>query len=149
MPARGSKMPRKKELAINALLTKGTIEGAAAACGLHKRTLRRWMRDPEFETAYRAARSQVLQQTIGLLSRASINAVALLLIAMNDEKTPIKHRLYAARSILEFAFRGTEVMQAIPVALDNEPILSQEEVLAAFRRSVGTGGAAAPPPPAA
>src|SRR5260370_23002489 len=52
----GGKFGRKKEEAIAALLTQRNIEEAAKVAGIGANTLLRWLKVPEFQTAYREAR---------------------------------------------------------------------------------------------
>jgi len=55
MVGHGAKFGRKKEEAIAALLTQRNIEEAARTAGVGTQTLLRWLKVPEFETAYREA----------------------------------------------------------------------------------------------
>ena len=67
MVGHGSKFERKQEEAIAALLTQRTVEEAARTAGIGTNTLLRWMKTPEFDSAYRAAR----RAAFGNLSRGS------------------------------------------------------------------------------
>jgi hypothetical protein len=57
-PGRG-KCPRQAEAAIAALLAEPTIEAAARKAGISESTLLRWLQEPAFKAAFRAARRQV------------------------------------------------------------------------------------------
>jgi hypothetical protein len=65
------KLGRKKEEAIVALVSQRSIEDAARACNIPVRTLYRWLKDPEFDAAYRAARRQAYGQSISRLQQGS------------------------------------------------------------------------------
>lgn len=52
----GTKIGRKQEDAIAALLTQPTLAEAARQTGVGEKTLRRWQQDPSFQSAYREAR---------------------------------------------------------------------------------------------
>ena len=52
----GSKFTRKKEEAIAALLIQRNVEEAARVAGIGTQTLLRWLKIPEFQTAYWEAR---------------------------------------------------------------------------------------------
>jgi hypothetical protein len=52
MKGHGAKYERKKEEAIVALLTQKNIEEAARSIGIGSATLLRWLKDPDFDTAY-------------------------------------------------------------------------------------------------
>jgi hypothetical protein len=69
MAGHGSKLDRKQEEAIAALLTHRNIEEAAGAAGIGARTLLRWLKIPEFQAAYRQARfRQPTARLAGMLS---------------------------------------------------------------------------------
>ena len=68
MTGHGAKFGRQKEEAIVALLTHRTIEEAARAVNVSTKTLLRWQKEPEFDSAYRAARSLAVFR----LRRASV-----------------------------------------------------------------------------
>jgi hypothetical protein len=73
-----SKLRRKTEAAVAALLTEPTHAAAAARAGVAESTLHRWLRRPEFQAAYRAARERVVDEAVGQLQRAAGEAVATL-----------------------------------------------------------------------
>jgi hypothetical protein len=56
MTGHGAKFGRKKEEAIVALLTQRNLEESARSIGIDPKTLLRWMKEPEFDAAYREAR---------------------------------------------------------------------------------------------
>ncbi len=101
----GDKLARKAEEAVTALLANGTLTEAAAACGLAERTLKRWLKDPEFLALYRAARRRHLEQAVGRLQAVSTKAVAKLekLLDCGHLATEVK----AATTILDRALGGT------------------------------------------
>ncbi|HEX4231262.1 MAG TPA: hypothetical protein VHZ07_21495 [Bryobacteraceae bacterium] len=88
MTGHGAKFGRKKEEAIAALLTQRNVEGAARAAGIATQTLVRWMRVPEFQTAYRQARREAFGQSIARLQQASSAALSTLLKVMIDQGSP-------------------------------------------------------------
>ena len=108
MTGHGTKFGRKQEEAIAALLSKTRIEDAAGAVGISVRTLLRWLKIPQFATAYREVRRDVMLQTIGRLQQASTAAVSTLLRTMVDPATPAAVRVRAADCVLAQAFKGME-----------------------------------------
>ena len=60
----GGKFARKKEEAIAALLTQRNIEEAAKVAGIGANTLLRWLKVPEFQTAYREARREIARKSV-------------------------------------------------------------------------------------
>src|SRR5262249_38093934 len=109
MNGHGSKLGRKKEEAIMALLTQRNVEEAARASGVSATTLMRWLKLPEFHLAYREARRAAFGQCIARLQQASGAAVSTLLKVMLDAMAPASCRVRAAASVLEHAAKGIEI----------------------------------------
>ena len=64
--SRGSEIHRKKEEAIAALLNQRKIEEAAKSIGIGTQTMLRWLKIPEFQTAYREARRAAYGQSMAI-----------------------------------------------------------------------------------
>jgi len=65
---------RLREAAISALLSASTIQGAAKKAGVSRRTLLRWMKEPDFRTEYAQAKSEILRMASAILVRSSAKA---------------------------------------------------------------------------
>src|ERR1022692_2410009 len=65
------KFGRKKEEAIVALLSQRSVDDAARSANVTPRTLYRWMKEPEFDAAYRAAKRAAYGQAIARLHQGS------------------------------------------------------------------------------
>jgi transposase-like protein len=74
------------------LLTQRNIEEAAKTIGIAPNTLLKWMKEPEFQQAYRAARRAAHGQSIARLQQATSAAVSTLLKVMVDASTPGFHQ---------------------------------------------------------
>ena len=74
MKGHGAKFGRKKEEAIAALLTHRNTEEAARSIGVVPSTLLRWMKEPDFDAAYRAARRLAFGQSIARLQQGATAA---------------------------------------------------------------------------
>jgi len=109
MLGHGTKFGRKKEQAIVALLSQRTLEEAARAIGIVPNTLLRWMKEPEFDTAYRAAKRAAFGQAIARLHHLSSAAVSTLGKVMLDPATPPATRVRAADSILDHTTKAIEI----------------------------------------
>jgi hypothetical protein len=109
MKGHGSKFERKKEEAIAALLLHPSIEHAAKAANLATNTLLRWLKEPEFEAAYREARRAAFGQSVARLQQASGAAVTTLLKVMVDPNTPASTRVRAADSVLSHGAKAIEI----------------------------------------
>jgi len=107
--AETSRIGRKKEEAILALLTHRTVEDAARACNKRTRTLYRWLREPEFKAAYSEARRTAFSQSLARLQQASSAAVSTLLKVMVDGAAPASARVRAAATVLDHTAKATEL----------------------------------------
>lgn len=109
MKGHGSKFDRKREEAIAALLTQRNVEDAARAAGVGVSTLLRWMKEPEFDSAYREARRAAFGQSVARLQQASSAAVSTLLKVMIDPSTPSSTKVRAADSVLGHSAKAIEI----------------------------------------
>ena len=105
----GAKFDRKMEEAIAALLTHPTVDAAARAIDVVPTTLMRWMKDPEFDSAYRAARRAAVGQSGARIQQGTGLAVSVLLNVMVDSATPASVRVRAADSVLNHAAKAIEL----------------------------------------
>jgi hypothetical protein len=103
MAGLASKLGRKKEGAIVALLSQRNVEEAARVAGIGPRTLYRWLKEPDFDAAYRAAKRAAFGQAIARLHQGSSAAAATLLKLMLDPVTPPSTRARCAESVLGLA----------------------------------------------
>jgi transposase-like protein len=109
MKGHGAKFGRKQEEAIAALLTQRNIDEAAKAVGIAPNTLLKWMKQPEFDSAYREARRLAFRQSVARLQQASGAAVSTLLKIMVDVNAPHSTRVRAADSVLDHAAKAIEI----------------------------------------
>lgn len=109
MKGHGAKFGRKKEQAIVALLSQRTVEEAARAIDVVPNTLLRWMKEPEFDSAYRAAKRAAFGQSIARLHHLSSAAVTTLGKVMLEPGTPPATRVRAADSILDHTIKAIEI----------------------------------------
>lgn len=108
MTGHGSKLSRKMEEAVIALLTARNQEEAAKSVGVSLKTLQRWQKLPEFEKALRAARMVAFRQSLGKLQQASGPAVTTLLKILLDPAAPLTLKARCAYYILEQTRRDVE-----------------------------------------
>ena len=109
MVGHGTKFSRKKDEAIAALLTQRNIEEAARSIGIAPNTLLRWMKEAEFDTAYRDAKRAAFGQSIARLQQGTSAAATTLLKIMIDPNAPASVRLRAADSVLNHAVKAIEI----------------------------------------
>lgn len=109
MAGHGEKLGRKKEEAIAALLSHRNIEEAAEAVGIGATTLLRWLKLPEFLSAYREARRAAFSQAIARLQQGTTAAATTLLKVMIETNTPASVKVRAAEAILSHAAKAIEI----------------------------------------
>ena len=105
----GEKMTRKKEQAIAALLSEGSVQAAAVKAAVSHSTLKRWLKEPGFQDAYRQARRQVVDSAVSLLTRIANGAVAALARNLSCGNAGVEVR--SAQVVLDhvLALRGDDL----------------------------------------
>src|SRR5947209_6054548 len=101
MNGHGAKFGRKMEQAIIALLTARNMEEAAKSVGVSPKTLLRWQKLPEFDRAFREARTATFRQNVARLQQASSPAVTTLLKILVDPNAPLAVKARCAYYILD------------------------------------------------
>ena len=97
----GAKRDAVRERAILALLSEKSIGLAAARCGVHEKTLRRWLaEDAEFQTEYAAARRATFEAGMSRVQALTARAVDTLEDLLGAKDHPAV-RLGAARTVAE------------------------------------------------
>jgi len=97
------------ERSIELPLTERNVEEAARAAGIGVRTLLRWLKLPDFQSAYRQARRDVYGQAIARLQQGTSPAATTLLKIMIDPSVPPSVRVRAADSVLNHATKAIEI----------------------------------------
>ena len=112
---------RKRDSAIGALLSQPTISAAAEFVGIGEATLRRWLKEPGFLAAYRAARQDTLEHCVALLQKAGSDAVEAMQQSLQATSEGV--RLRAACAILDYSMKGAEILdlEARIAALEGLP----------------------------
>ena len=103
MSAKGSKLDRKADAVIAALLTEPTHAAAAKAAGVSEATLQRWLKLPEFQLRYKAARRELVEGTLAKLQGAGAEAVDVLRACLTSERPG--DRIRAATAVLDQLLR--------------------------------------------
>jgi hypothetical protein len=109
MTGHGAKYGRKQEEAIAALLIQRNVEEAAKSINIATKTLIRWMKLPDFQTAYREARRAAFGQSIVRLQQGTSAAATTLLKIMLDQTSPASTRVRAAECIMNHAAKAMEL----------------------------------------
>ncbi len=98
-----SELTTRQGKALIALLETGSVRRAAKACGMGETSLYRWMSDPDFQAAFRAARRQVVEATLSQLQTDSARAAEILLEIAGDANSAPAARVSACRTIISQA----------------------------------------------
>ena len=109
MSGHGTKLKRKLEEAVAAMLTQRNVEEAARAVGVSTATLMRWQKLPEFQVAYREARRTAFGQAVARLQQGASAAATTLLKTMIDPGTPASVRVRAAECVMNHAMKAIEI----------------------------------------
>src|SRR5262245_56217950 len=107
----GSKLTRKQEAVIAALLTEPTHAAAAAKAGVGEATLQRWLLLPAFQAAYRLARRSIVEAAIGRLQLSTGKAVEAL-----ERNLTCGHpgsEIRAALGLLDQAVKAVELIDLV------------------------------------
>jgi hypothetical protein len=129
MTRRATKFGRKMEDAVAALLTQRNVEEAAKAVGISTRTMLRWIKEPEFQAAYREARRAAYSQAVAKLQQGTTAAATTLLRVMLDQGTPASVRVRAAECIMNHSSKAIEIedVEARVTELERAAEASQQE----------------------
>ena len=92
------KLPRRQQQAIPILLRTHTARAAAKEIGVHEMTLFKWMREPDFQAAYRDGRYPIMEESFTILQKTCTDAVQTVVEIMNNEDNNPYVRLQAGQS---------------------------------------------------
>jgi len=95
----------KQKRGLIALLSEPTMEAAAEASGVSRRTMTRWLGDPAFISELRNAEQAAIDEAVRRLISLVHNSVALLGSIVEDAEQPISQRRMAAEAILDFMMK--------------------------------------------
>ncbi len=125
----------KQEQAIVALLNEPSVARAAEACGIHQKSIFRWLDEPAFSRAYRKARREAFAQAISASQRYAPLAVQTLAKIMADATLSVASRVSAATALLKFSRESIELDDLATRVDDLEKSLKDEQA----QRDAGAG----------
>lgn len=107
-------MARKKtnEEIIAALLSCGTVKGAAEMCGISPRTIFSRMAESEFQALFLDARNDVLRKATLEINAKLAEAVNTVASILSDTSVPAAVRLQAAKIIIDGAAKLSDRLTA-------------------------------------
>jgi hypothetical protein len=107
MPDESGQLTGRQAAVLAALIEAPSVRAAAATCKVSERTIRRWLAEPAFLAAYRAARRQVVEEAVALIQRVAGAAVAALHKNLTCDRPAVE--VAAAVAILDRAIKGIEL----------------------------------------
>ena len=102
-------MTPNKEKALAALLACPTHEAAARKAGITSRTLRTYLKDQEFAAEYQKRSSQLVSAATMQIQRSLAPAISVLQEIAEDKSANMSSRIQAARGLLEYGIRLSEL----------------------------------------
>lgn len=102
-----------------------TKREAAKAAGIAESTLREYLKQPEFQAAYREAVQDLLTAATRKAQRGFAPALDALLAIVSDDAQQPTARISAARAILEFGLKLTETTDIFADVQEIERILKE------------------------
>ena len=97
------KLTGKKARALEGLLDGLNIQDAAALAGVNRKTLARWLQEPDFWKAYRNAGDMLFETAARKLASATDGSVDFLVEVREDSDIPTSVRVRAADLVLQHA----------------------------------------------
>jgi len=94
---------------LTALMTAGTQSAAAKTVGATAATATGWLKQPAMQAEYLRLRREMLQHGIALAQKGTIVAVQRFLDLLEDHELYAAFQIQAARAILDFAMKGTQL----------------------------------------
>ncbi|MBL8825207.1 MAG: hypothetical protein JNJ77_21650, partial [Planctomycetia bacterium] len=124
------KLSRKQELVLGALLTETNLSRVADQTGVGRTTIHRWMKEPQFRSALRQTRRELVESAIGQLQAASAQAVETLITVARKGRRD-GDRVRAAMALLDHAYQGLqeqETLHGVPPVDSPSPMSSADVV---------------------
>jgi hypothetical protein len=123
---KGTKLDSRMERVISALLTEPTILLASQKADVGEHTIYRWLNNPDFDKAYKKAKSQIVRHAITQIQQATGEAVQVLREIMNNIETPASSRVSSAKTIIEQAIKAVELEELVKRVEDLEQIIEKK-----------------------
>ena len=104
----------KKEKALAALLSCDTQAEAAKKAGMTDRTIRNYLANPDFAAELMRRKRQLVADATRQMQANYQAAINALREVLDDQEAPPAARISAARAVLEFGIRFTELSDVLP-----------------------------------
>lgn len=118
---------RKADKILQALLSNHTIREAAQTAQVSERVIYDYLKDPEFNNRYKAARDDITRGVANNLRGRMNEAVTVISDIMNNTENAPKDRLAAARAVLEYGARYAENQDIAERLKELEDIITEAQ----------------------
>ncbi len=108
-----SRSARVRAIVISTLLAGSTVEAAATAAKVNRKTITRLLADPDFQREFAAAETQVLSQAITRLTSLADGFIGTLAGIAFDAAAPANARVQAAKEGLSAMLKGAELLRLV------------------------------------
>ena len=120
-------MTERQHRALAALIRSPTIEAAATAAGIGYTTLRRWLKeDDAFKSAYQTELTGLVEAAAVQAKQSLSPALSTLREIVEDPDVGAAARISAARALLDYGLKLTEIADIVP-RLEALEIVAREE----------------------
>lgn len=113
--------------AIIALVNSKTIRDASKQVKIPESNIYRWLKQKDFQAAYREAKRQTVSQAITLLQKSCTDAVKTLQDVMKDKEAPATSKVAAAKTILEISTKMVEQEEIISRIEELEELVNDKK----------------------
>lgn len=94
---------------IAALLSCRTVKDAAEQCHVSERSILRWLKEPEFQSEYQTAKSQLLESGVNRLRLGGFDAAERLHKVITDPAAPLTAVVSASGRLLDLLLKAVEI----------------------------------------
>lgn len=104
-----------------------TVREAARQVGISEATAKRWLKQPAMQAYLRDLASQQLEQVLGHLRQAALQAVATLQQVMDDPAAPWPSKVSAANAVLSHLLKLTEQVDIEQRLAELEALVAEQQ----------------------
>lgn len=101
-------MDAKKQKALAALLSSPTKEAAAKKAGINTKTLRRYLQDEAFSSAYKKAAGDMVEDATRQLQQSLTSAITRLRCIVSSREEASSNQIAAAKILLDYSLKFVE-----------------------------------------
>lgn len=112
----------KKQLALAALLSSPTKEAAARKAGINVKTLRRYLLDEEFSSAYKQAAAEMVEDATRQLQQSLTGAITRLRYIVSNREEASSNQIAAAKTLLDYSLKFCEFNDILKILEERDAL---------------------------